>query len=47
MLKKLKIQPARLITILLLLLWSTPQVMASDFLLFYANDVQGETAPCG
>jgi hypothetical protein len=36
-----------LLTVMLLLLAAAPQAIASDFLLFYANDVHGETDPCG
>lgn len=32
---------------LLLLLTTACQVPAAEFLLFYANDVHGETEPCG
>jgi hypothetical protein len=33
--------------ILLLLLTTVFPAHAAEFLLFYANDVHGETAPCG
>ena len=33
--------------ILLLLLSTAYPVTAAEFLLFYANDVHGETEPCG
>jgi hypothetical protein len=47
MLKILQKKPNGFLICLLILLCSAPQVLAADFLLFYANDVQGETAPCG
>ncbi len=35
-----------LLTALLLAIMASP-AMGSEFLLFYANDVHGETEPCG
>ena len=37
----------RLIPVLLLILTLTTPVAAAEFVLFYGNDVHGETAPCG
>ena len=38
----------KLLTAALLLLLTTPHPLkAAEFLLFYANDVHGETEPCG
>jgi hypothetical protein len=43
--RKLRNLPAALV--LLLVLAAAHQVIAGEFLLFYANDVHGETEPCG
>jgi len=40
--------PGNVLTYILLLLLTTAYpVTAAEFLLFYANDVHGETEPCG
>lgn len=35
------------LAMLLLLAFVQPALSAQDFLLFYSNDVHGETEPCG
>ena len=42
-----KTKRSLLITVLLLFFSAAQQVSATEFLLFYANDVHGETEPCG
>jgi hypothetical protein len=36
-----------ILVLIVLLLSAAMPVSAADFLLFYSNNVQGETAPCG
>jgi len=42
-----KITPKLLVIAMLLLLTMAHPLQAAEFLLFYANDVHGETEPCG
>ncbi len=37
----------RYITIFLLLFALVPMARGEEFILFYSNDLHGETAPCG
>ncbi|WP_417908539.1 hypothetical protein [Candidatus Electronema sp. PJ] len=37
----------RVLPLVLLLLLAAVPVMAAEFILFYSNDVHGETEPCG